>query len=1348
MPDSATFEAIQTQELDEDSLLKDTLRVKAKGDEKLLDAEYMAVKSYEGNDQAFDMYRIVTDTTPDKTMSFTGMSLAPYELTGTILQDLRPANHSLEYTLNRILNGTDWRLGYIDDGLNNVTTTFYYVSVKEALKELQSLVGCEFVFKVEISGQKITDKWVEVYREMGNRNKKRFNYGTNALTVVRETNKSDIYTALIGRGKGEEVSSAEDNASGQAGYGRKITFEDIEWSTAKGDPLDKPIGQYYLELPQATQVYGIKNIDGTMKARVGIVDFDDEEDKNRLINLTYQQLLVSSRPKVLFKTTVANIGATGIGDTVTIHRHDLNMHYETRVRKVVRNKLNDNKTQIELGDAVVTPSTKRAKQNNATIKNLKQELDRAQQEITETRLSADGKTNNHYGQTEPERKRTGDTWYRPHPSIAGEMQMLIWDGNAWELILDTSDLASVSVEVKNIADKADNAVQAAIDADARANDALEKVGVNTDLISEHNNIIASLNGQLSDDLVTDQTVINPKTWLTNYGKLVANNDYDTTDYLPVGEGDSLSLESTVSHYYKLAFYDTDKNNLGYYDGSKVVLTPSGTAYFDNTAVFETPADGYVRLSYSTATGGANTVKLSNQNNLYTLINSGYNNALSALANANRAMQEFGENLISYDGLSRGYWLNAQGKLIENARYKTTDYIRVDASEKYKLTGGNAVYQVYFYDNDRNAIAYYDGKGIKTDIGTGLKYFIATPNIELIMPSNASYVRIASSIADFEQISFNKLSTIIANMFDAVDGMKQSVESDLSTVRNTANEAFDKANANGGKLSTVEQSVDVLKGEISQKVTSADVSTALNTFNETVKTQTASQITESLTGYAKSGDLTTIAQNIRTETAESLKSVYTKTETDGLLGGMSQKINSVQETADGNESLIAKIQETPATYLADYQKLINRADLVERTLGTTDSEVGDKVSRMVQTSGIIQTEVAEMDLATNTELTSKISQLSDNINLKVSSDDLLSQINVQAGGVLITSGTNKLNITPETTYIEDATIKSAMIESIEADKITTGTLDAGKIRVINLDANNITANKTSFVQSVWNSIESSIRIDSGGLLSTASDGSQVYLQNGILGVRRPSSEGGGTIGQIGYVYDGGSPTYTIQTTWGSNFAIKQIFYDSYTGGTKNKTALDMYTTDDGYSETTFRMSRINILGDAHLSFLFRHSINGSDNQRLTVNGAESVALRAGDSTIFAVSNNGSRNFASLHANLNMQGNTVTNTSDIRLKRDVVNDEIDSLSALMKWQHAGFYYTNPDMNQERQFSVIAQSAPDIAFAGEDGYLQVSLNKQVNMTSHALQQHVIKTNDEITRLKEQIANLQDELALLKGA
>src|SRR5699024_1779952 len=389
-------------------------------------------------------------------------------------------------------NDTDWRVGYIDDSLSNVTTAFYYVSAKEALKELQSLVGCEFVFKVEISGQKITDKWIEVYKEMGNRTKKRFNYGTNALTVVRETNKADIYTALIGRGKGEEVSSGEDNASGQAGYGRKITFEDIEWSTAKGNPLNKPKGQYYLELPQATQAYGIKNIDGTMKARVGIVDFDDEEDKNRLINLTYQQLLVSSRPKVLFKTTVANVGATGIGDTVTIHRHDLNIHYQTRVRKIVRNKLNDNKTQVELGDAVVTASTKRAKENNATIKNLTQELEKVKDDVTTSQTSADGKNTIFYGSKEPERQRTGDTWYRPHPSIAGETQMLVWNGTAWELVVDSSDLTSVEREVESAIEEVEKAVQAAEDADVRANEAIEKAGANANLLTTHQNTLNTI----------------------------------------------------------------------------------------------------------------------------------------------------------------------------------------------------------------------------------------------------------------------------------------------------------------------------------------------------------------------------------------------------------------------------------------------------------------------------------------------------------------------------------------------------------------------------------------------------------------------------------------------------------------------------------------------------------------------------------------------------------------------------------------------------------------------------------------------------------------------------------------
>ena len=540
---------------------------------------------------------------------------------------------------------------------------------------------------------------------------------------------------------------------------------------------------------------------------------------------------------------------------------------------------------------------------------------------------------------------------------------------------------------------------------------------------------------------------------------------------------------------------------------------------------------------------------------------------------------------------------------------------------------------------------------------------------------------------------------IHTLESTVDGLR----SELSLV----NESVDGKIEN--KLSSLTQTIDSLESQINQ--ISKDVDGNIDAQLSQI-TQTVNSLSSSVTNLQRTvNGLDYVTQSKLTQTADSLRS----------------EISEAQSTADGANKQISTLTQTAQGLQVSVRDLQRKQE-----------------SQITQLNNLIRTQVTKDDVR------SLISQSERDILMQVQGSDLsgqeiVSRINLTPDAIRIAS--NKIRIDGDT-YISNATIKSSHIASLNADKITAGTLDAGKVRVINLDANNITANRTSFVQSVWNSIESSIRIDSGGLLSTASDGSQVYLQNGILGVRRPPSEGGGTIGQIGYVYDGGSPTYTIQTTWGASFAIKQTFYDSYTRSTKNKKALDMYTGDDGYSETTIRMSRINILGDAHVSFHFRHSINGNDNNRLTVNGAESVAIRARDNTIFAVSNNGSKNFASLHANLNMQGNTVTNTSDIRLKRDVVNDEIDSLSALMKWQHAGFYYTNPNMNQERQFSVIAQSAPDIAFAGEDGYLQVSLNKQVNMTSHALQQHVIKTNDEISKLKAQIASLQDELALLKGA
>ncbi|MGH2064837.1 hypothetical protein [Aerococcus urinaeequi] len=88
--------------------------------------------------------------------------------------------------------------------------------------------------------------------------------------------------------------------------------------------------------------------------------------------------------------------------------------------------------------------------------------------------------------------------------------------------------------------------------------------------------------------------------------------------------------------------------------------------------------------------------------------------------------------------------------------------------------------------------------------------------------------------------------------------------------------------------------------------------------------------------------------------------------------------------------------------------------------------------------------------------SKITQLENNINLKVSDEKLLTRINVRAGAALIQSGTNKLNVTPETTFIADATIKSAMIDTVNVKQLTGITADFTSMVTKALTANTITS----------------------------------------------------------------------------------------------------------------------------------------------------------------------------------------------------------------------------------------------------------------------------------------------------
>lgn len=353
------FSVVQEKEItpNKEELINDKLSVSIEFDEEIKDAVYMAVRESESS---FSMYKIAGIADPGSLLIFTGVNFGPDELEGYIINDIRPANEFFQKTIQRIIDYTlgEWSVGYLDSTLPKVSMNFYYCSVREALKMLQTL-GCEILFKCNLTGEGITDKWIEVHRQIGEYSNERYDYGDKALTIEKEVNRSNLFTSLIGRGKGEEVGD---------GYGRRIEFDQVYWSKSKGDPLDKKTGQINLEIPEMTAKYGIPTKNGNRRKREKVVIFEDCEEPTELIQLTYQELVNCSRPLVQFKSTI--FGADKLGNTIRIHRDDRGYHYETRIFSVKIDRLTG-KVDTGLGDNLNNSATRQA----SNVQNSLQTLD-------------------------------------------------------------------------------------------------------------------------------------------------------------------------------------------------------------------------------------------------------------------------------------------------------------------------------------------------------------------------------------------------------------------------------------------------------------------------------------------------------------------------------------------------------------------------------------------------------------------------------------------------------------------------------------------------------------------------------------------------------------------------------------------------------------------------------------------------------------------------------------------------------------------------------------------------------------------------------------------------------------
>ena len=493
--------ALQKFALTTEKYVSDRLTVEMKElSKKEFDAvEYMAIQSIE--DAHTFHYFYIAQKFSENLTTLIGVQSGIEELRKSVVLDKRPHNTFARPIINELLAGTNWQARFVSE-TSQRSTNFYYISTFEALKKVCQVWNLEMQFFVEVNGNKIGARYIDFKEKIGEATGKRVVYGHNALQILQEVERTNLFTALIGRGKGEEISApSEENTHGT--YGRRITFEDVVWEKAKGAPVDKPKGQKYVELPEMTKRYGIKNADGTMRAKVGFAVFEDEEDKNLLIKRTYDELVNASRPQLTLKTSTVYLKGVKIGDTIRVVRHDKKLDYDTRIFEITFNRLNNKSSDIKLGDRI-------SESNEAKIQNIaSQKVDELVSsgfnniisKLPEFLPSPEGFNNNWYGKDDPTKKYVGkvlvnDIWFKPDPEHEGQTILLRWTGEVWEeIIRSNSDQAIID----EISKRFENLNLSGVDeAKAKAEEALKKAGASADLAGQAKELVNTTKQNFDD----------------------------------------------------------------------------------------------------------------------------------------------------------------------------------------------------------------------------------------------------------------------------------------------------------------------------------------------------------------------------------------------------------------------------------------------------------------------------------------------------------------------------------------------------------------------------------------------------------------------------------------------------------------------------------------------------------------------------------------------------------------------------------------------------------------------------------------------------------------------------------
>lgn len=420
----------------------------------------------------------VKDTDESELLKEVKATLSSVELNDSLLEQ-HVAGNDPKALLTAILKDTRWTVGIVESGIYNKSfkTSLQFMSVLEAVFELQSAFNCDINFSYVIEENRVVRRQVSLFSRLGADEGKRFEVDKDVLSIERDVDSTQLATAIY------PVQISEDDE----GETVVTTIADLEWKKSAGDPVDKPKGQKFIGDPIALSNWGRKDSKGLLTHRIKLYEFNEEVTVAQMASMSWVNLGRYVNPKITYTANVVDLyelfgeeyahEKVVIGDTVTVIDRYFSIPISTveRVIEIERDLIDSTNNVITLGDSQREYSSDRAA-NRESVDSAFDLANKAQKNSSVALESANGKSTNYYGTVAPKNPKENDLWFRPHPDNPTEQQMVQWDGTQWVVRADTSELTQVKDKVDLVEQEAEEALQSAEDAVQKAGQAVADAG--------------------------------------------------------------------------------------------------------------------------------------------------------------------------------------------------------------------------------------------------------------------------------------------------------------------------------------------------------------------------------------------------------------------------------------------------------------------------------------------------------------------------------------------------------------------------------------------------------------------------------------------------------------------------------------------------------------------------------------------------------------------------------------------------------------------------------------------------------------------------------------------------------